>query len=133
MNQVEVFVPCDNRSATTGGAGGFYRFFMFIFSCYDMICFVFRCVFHPVTVYKTYIAHKQLLQQIDLRKKQQEEENVRNGKNPDGSFTKVFPGSTTLREALKECGLYPEYEEYDSSILKVIGDTSLERINQTTN
>ncbi len=97
MNEREVviFVPAEDGGFASGGGPWPLDVIMnvgyFIDTCI-------RWISNPIVSYT---------ERREIRKswKMQEEENVRLGKNRDGSFARSFPASTTLQDALTILGL----------------------------
>lgn len=129
METVEIFVPHDAGFACGGsGLGVFGSMLMGLVSG---LIFFFRCLITPFDVYNEVSQNRKTTKEALLRRKKWEEKNVKSGKNPDGSFTKTFPSSVTLREALTQCGLCIESEErMGRSYIKQFGEVPLKELTK---
>ncbi len=128
MKTVEIFVPYDSGFASGGDGYGpsFDNLFFLVCDFIGGIVFSFRCAFTPFKVLKERSERKEYLKKIDLNHKAWQEENIKSGKNLDGSFTKIFPADTKLREALIQCELFVHLEETGpESIVRELGDKPL--------
>lgn len=129
MKTIEIFVPYD--SGFPGGGGGghapiFEKLFFFVCAFIEGVIFSFRCFFTPFKVIKELQEKKEYRQKIDHNHKVWQEENIKSGKNPDGSFVRNFPASTTLYEAMRQCDLTPDYEmNHPNSFVKELKDIPL--------
>ena len=90
MATVYINVPTDPGGPTAGGGGFSEKVFMLLR--------LFEWVFRPLHMLEEKKRMKQARAEFVSK-------NVRQGKNPDGSYSRGFPGYMTLRMALLDLGL----------------------------